>query len=641
MSLLILSNQQEEYDVKQTGIAGSEIPTDTGIQKPWNFTNRLTNAQIIPRNSRIAVQSCKIQRAPTFSVKGDTSFAVYLGLPTDAGTKYSISQGNSAPIQVILKQGSYTYDQFASLIQNALNDAISHPDYYNNVIVSPHFDGTTDEFAGFTYDFASQGKSNVLDVKDTLTDWGIAHPNTSAGNVAISVVDGNTQVRRTSADTDGSVYRCAVVCEQHPISALDKECIMDLFHSNYNSTGDYHYAAQGGLTRPKVDYGLHGKNYAPPWFKFNSNKKIPHRDLYADYSVDWAPKHDGTWVLRVHQVVADPTDKHTTTAEIAYWTGSGRVSAHITETDMYSEGSAGYGGRFKWHIQGEKIELFIASYDAEGEFSAWVLLCGLITDTLSNNFVPINQNKWVLYPQIALAKNGHIALIDKFESAPMPKSKAYGMKINAYDEDMWELDTRSSQEAGNTASKIIQGLDATTESVAWAIALVLAKSSPEDFTKKGVYESRFGGAHIGSNLGFRRASFKSSLQDGTAKQVDRTTGATAPSPCWILTSVGVPTSEASSMFIKCPTLSAKNLNYCKTLPSQILQHIPRFTDGAKNFGNLWWESNQLVYTRLKNAEPISLNDLTIQLVDKNERECKDLVGETIIVLHIDEDMGAN
>ena len=95
------------------------------------------------------------------------------------------------------------------------------------------------------------------------------------------------------------------------------------------------------------------------------------------------------------------------------------------------------------------------------------------------------------------------------------------------------------------------------------------------------------------------------------------------------------------MFVKCPSLTAKNINYSKTLPSQILQHIPRFTSDGKSSGNMWWESNQLVYTRLKNAEPISLNDLTIQLVDKNERECKDLVGETIICLHIDEDLGGN
>ncbi len=642
MSLLILSNQQEEYDIKQTGVAGSEIHTDTGLQKPYNFTNRLTNAQIIPRNSRIAVQSCKINRAPTFSIKGDTSLAVYLGLPTDGATKYSISEGNSTPIQVYLKQGSYTYDTMATLLQDALNDAMVHPDYYNNVIVSPKFDDTTDAFAGFTYDFASQGKSNVVDKKADLATWGLAHPSTNAENVSISVVDGKTQIARTSTPTDGSVYRCSVVCEEHPISFLDKECWMDLFHSNYLAMGSYQHAVQGGLTRPKVDYGKHGKNYAPPWYHFSPNKKLPHRDIYCDYSVDWARKANGTWCLNVQQVVADPTIKHTTSAEIAYWTGEGRVSAQITEADMYdgTANTAGYGGRFKWVLSGEKINLYIADYNDDGTFNEWVFLCGL-DDTLSNNFVPINQNKWVLYPQIGLAKNGAVALIEKYESAPMPKSKAYGMKINSYDEDMWECDTRSSQEAGNTSNKVFQGLDATEESVDWAIAMIFAKTSPDNFTKKGVYQSKYGGANIGAKLGFKRASFKSSMQDGTAKQVDRSTGATAPAPCWVISSVGVPISESSSMFIKCPTLSAKNLNYCKTLPSQILQHIPRFTNDDKVFGNMFWESNQLVYTRLKNAEPLSLNDLTIMLVDKNERECKDLIGETIVCLHIDEDMGGN
>ena len=644
MSLLILSNRQEEYDVKQTGVAGSEVPTDTGIQKPYNFTNRLTNAQIIPRNSRIAVQSCKINKEETFSLKDATSFAIYLGEPVDATDpeeEISISETNSTPIQVILKQGVYSYDQMAEEIQRALNEALAHPDYYNNVLITPHFD-SNDIFAGFRYDFCSKGASNASDQVLNLTTWGAAHPDTLTTSANITTTDGKLSIVRSESITNGSVYRCSLVCEDHPISALNKEFIVDLFHTNYLEQGSYDFSCFVGLTRPKVDYGLHGKNYAPPWFRFSSNTGIPHRSVYCDYSVHWAPKADGTWVLRVHNVQYDPTTKHTTTGEIAYWTGSGRVSSHIVVGDLYNAAteSAGYGGRFKWVVRGEKLDLFIASYDSAGEFSEWTLLCGLASDDLSNNFVPINQNKWVLYPQIGLVKNTHQAYIEKFESAPMPKTASYGMKINAYDEDMWGLDSRSQQEAGNTANKMISGLDTTAESGAWAYALIF-KKLPDNFTKKGVYQSKYGGSYVAGKLGFKNSTFRSSIADGNSKRVDRTTSELAPAPCWIITSAQPPLSESSSMFVKCPSLTAKNINYSKTLPSQILQHIPRFTSDGKSSGNMWWESNQLVYTRLKNAEPISLNDLTIQLVDKNERECKDLVGETIICLHIDEDLGGN
>ena len=644
MSLLILSNRQEEYDVKQTGVAGTEIPTDTGIQKPYHFTNRLTNAQIIPRNSRIAVQSVKINKEETFSLKDATSFAIYLGEPVDATdpeNEISISDTNSTPIQVVLKQGVYSYDQMAEEIQRALNEALAHPDYYDNVLVSPHFD-SDDKFDGFKYDFCSKGDSNVSDEVLNLSTWGAAHPSTASNSADITTGDGKLSIVRSENPTDGQVSRCSLVCEDHPISALNKEFIVDLFHSNYLEQESYDFACYAGLTRPKVDYGKHGKNYAPPWFQFSSNTGIPHRNVYCDYSVHWAPKADGTWVLRVHQVLYNPTTKHTTTAEIAYWTGAGRVSSHIVVGDLYdaSAETAGYGGRFKWVVKGECIDLFIAKYDASGDFDEWTLVCGLNADTLSNNFVPINQNKWVLYPQIGLAKNTHQCFIEKFESAPMPKTASYGMKINAYDVDMWGVDARSSQEAGNTANKKISKLDSTNESVAWAYALMF-KKLPDHFTKKGVYQSKYGGSYVGGKLGFGNSTFRSSIADGTSKRVDRTTGETAPAPCWILNSAHPPNSESSSMFVKCPTLSAKNINYSKTLPSQILQHIPRFTNDGKNSGNMWWESNQLVYTRLKNAEPISLNDLTIQLVDKNERECKDLIGETIVCLHIDEDMGGN
>jgi hypothetical protein len=64
--------------------------------------------------------------------------------------------------------------------------------------------------------------------------------------------------------------------------------------------------------------------------------------------------------------------------------------------------------------------------------------------------------------------------------------------------------------------------------------------------------------------------------------------------------------------------------------------IPRFTNDGKQFGDLFFEVAEKTYIDLNNTETFVLNQLQVQIVDKNERVVDDLHGDTIVVFHIRE-----
>ena len=66
----------------------------------------------------------------------------------------------------------------------------------------------------------------------------------------------------------------------------------------------------------------------------------------------------------------------------------------------------------------------------------------------------------------------------------------------------------------------------------------------------------------------------------------------------------------------------------------MLYHIPRFTNDGRQFGDLFFEVGDRTYVDLNNTDTFMLNQLQVQITDKNERIVDDLVGDTIVVFHI-------
>ena len=90
-----------------------------------------------------------------------------------------------------------------------------------------------------------------------------------------------------------------------------------------------------------------------------------------------------------------------------------------------------------------------------------------------------------------------------------------------------------------------------------------------------------------------------------------------------------------SLFVRVSSTAHNSYNGCKESMSKILWTIPRFDARGEDSGALFFEPHERLYIDLENnAGNQMINNMQIQIVDINEREATDLVGNTIVVLHI-------
>ena len=94
-------------------------------------------------------------------------------------------------------------------------------------------------------------------------------------------------------------------------------------------------------------------------------------------------------------------------------------------------------------------------------------------------------------------------------------------------------------------------------------------------------------------------------------------------------------SDYGSMFVRLDNFTQTTYNGGTGRPSKILYHMPRFDSSNRDIGNsLYFEPHERSYIKFNNAEKLVLNELNISFCDNKERLIEDLVGQSIVVLHI-------
>ena len=145
-------------------------------------------------------------------------------------------------------------------------------------------------------------------------------------------------------------------------------------------------------------------------------------------------------------------------------------------------------------------------------------------------------------------------------------------------------------------------------------------------------------------LGFANTSFVGqTLMGQSYLYADRPTQATSAPPTntpgaffgWYVGSTSVPKySDSSAVFVRCPTLTHQSYNFGKGIPSKIISTIPKSViDSSTSYGEGFFAPNELTYLTLNNTETLNFNDLSIELVDKNERILDVFERNTTITLH--------
>ena len=108
---------------------------------------------------------------------------------------------------------------------------------------------------------------------------------------------------------------------------------------------------------------------------------------------------------------------------------------------------------------------------------------------------------------------------------------------------------------------------------------------------------------------------------------------------WIFNSSSPPVAINSTAFVRIPSLTHQSYNFCKSLPSKILWQIPKFTPDGRSTGSMYFTNPAPIYLDLRNPNPLTLQQLDVDIVDKNEKFCEELSGATTITLHFREKQG--
>ena len=101
-----------------------------------------------------------------------------------------------------------------------------------------------------------------------------------------------------------------------------------------------------------------------------------------------------------------------------------------------------------------------------------------------------------------------------------------------------------------------------------------------------------------------------------------------------LDSTNVPVSTTTkSIFVRLENFAQTSVNAGNGNKSSIIAHIPSLDDRE---GKLFYEPNNLMYLDLKNTNELKVNSFDISFVYADESYCKNLIGTSIVMLHIRE-----
>ena len=644
MSLLITSNETND---------GGNAPVNVGINRPYDYINNFSQPLNIPANSKIAVQSVKINKEGGIQInQANAQFGLYFGdktlnadgdIPMDYYTetiKYTRMNywGN--------KNQTFTIDEFAKQLEIACNNATFNPALQSSALtgggatVSVLRDATTNDFEGYTTTFT---QSTSASLTNNISD--------------MDFVDGTTQTEYIGGGTwnggagtitqDNATGSCYMIGKGGPISNQN-----GVFTVSFKNAGPEWIV---GLSR-YADIGADLEDQSPIYWAFGGEGGMS--DVYFDYSIcSVLDEDDGKYYLRVfettggHDYNAPGQFINTEEEEFEYWdVGIPATTGALTgPIEIFTE-SASYTvakiSKITFKVSNEKIVLDIASDD---DTSASYTLANGAQSAKINNLTPCNANRKFLYPKVCMPRDayGDYLTVETWNGDP-PDGFIYGDKrdsVGAYpnrgsvipnDHDWWcklywtgiggqfeygqSLDSRYMMIPDNTTggpaangSYTQHGINASG-GLAGDFVLVLANVESMGWKPSAQLNA-------GSLLGF---SGFSTVDASTKVNLIQTFESTTIPPMV----------STNSLFVRLNNFTQTSFNCMTGSPSKILYHLPRFTNSGEEFGGLFFEPSEKVYVALNNPAPLVINDLSISVVNVNETLANNLTGKTVVCFHI-------
>jgi hypothetical protein len=663
MSYILCSNIENEDKISKGG-----------FEDPATFTNFFKSPLIIEPNSEIAVESVKLDRQEEWSVQKDDTFFVYWGPEQNDTTSLTSGGSTKNGVRVKIKEGSYTSEGFARALQFALNRAPMSPEVYGGFQVSAKQDATSLKFSGYNFTLNALGDGE--DIREDLveTDFREANAGTvrhnanpvTSGTPAFAY-DSATQTLSCNVDQDPDAIffpknsnafpnpidpnrmrsTCAVRLTNKPLSAIN-----GIFEVNV-SGATAHDGWCLGLSRPTTPYWrngfptiITGRGYGETAGNRNSRSQL----CYMDFWIQYNPLEDGK--LQVYQWKYNPGFNSWSVVELKYY----QAGANSSYNAIIDTAGMANVQRVKWKLEGNELKLYLVAPDSTETYLVDSAQTG--QSKRKYNFPPTHNSTETLLPTFQMLDDSQTFVITEYHGrsptgwkpvseintdAPAPRYFPIDDNMIVAGSDWYSnAEVRGGNELRYNQirpSILFSDDDASTytyynpvDSVLSAYNFVII-SGPEvrdpaldDFSQYlYVIPLPENEANMSKPLGFGKWSVVEYSVFGD--------GETTPN-VYIIESIEVATYTVHSAFIRINDLPIQTFNGNTSSRSNIVYHIPRFTNDGRQFGELYFQAPEKTYIKLNNTDKIMLSQMKIDVVARNERIVKDLTGATVVMLHI-------
>ena len=613
MSLVICSNNAQDGTISRQA---------DSIDEAFSFRNTLSSTYNIPRDSQVALQSCKvnIDGRMTFS-RNNHRLYQYFGekLNLDGTTSPQSDDTTSHPLLLHLTQDS-TKDSveelapadFANRLSERLNETIYHPNVKNQISAEVLRNASSLDFKGFKiiYDQINTGgvqnkpATNFLQwyredgVYDGTTPTFAYDPSThifQRGDIAESVLSMGTGIDKPLS-CNGS-FAVNLSSATSDVQANGSECEWVV-----------------GLSRWVNNVDMQGYKNPRYYSKYDNWGGL---GLSEQPYVDFGVARNLQGQLVVFQSSYSSTSNATYLSEVEYWNNA---SSEYTSLSDRLDLTGGQYTSVRFTTKGEQMKLEI--YDAKNGPEWKTVVDYLSTTSKSSMFKPINQSCWCLHPVLMVGSDNttnqrgkmHIGWftgvsIDGYD--PKVKNKGGWFEtmelLNRSGGYCLNVESRKWNEPTDSLAYAQKGLNGSG-GVAYNNVLILQQSE--------IYKPSFG-ANATQILGFNRGVVDTAVSV-VGSQVT-------------FESVSTPDLTSSmSLFVRLNNLGQNVMNAFTGNNSRILSHL---CDLETQSGRKTYEPNELIWLDLNNPADMNITEFDISFTYINEQYARILCGQSIVCLY--------
>ena len=651
MSLVITSNTPK-----------NDVGTLTdGINRAYSYTNHLQGTLEIKKDSQIAVQSVKINKSGNVMLnESNTKFGFYYGRqenewiggypdpddPTVIQTSDIFNNSLMIPAFIVGEEDrqrnfSMPTDIIAERIQNSFNKVTNCPNLCQTVgiasgvenpgtLVTAKRDNTGQGFTGFKIDIQETLNASCVLTSTTWKNFG------EGEGADAPVVSGPGFVITNPSTTE----EICVVGTQYPLSLNGGRFNCSL-GTHVPTPGDLIFDFSIGLSRCN---GLEDVNTIEASGVFGTQEpnywdNRGTSEIFFDWRIasveSTLPDHLGRHEIRVYHSVclADgdgtPGNNGTfTEVEFEYWNdkdgprapfdGNGN-NGMIWEDEEFEA--------VKFHIRNERVEII-----CEGSAGNKIICTGVQGGGDSGGdqtMKPVCPTTRWLFPKMILSPTKEFQVME-WNGVPV-KDFEYGLcqNLNWYTQRTCDGDPTECQELDEELVYEYQSDDTLVVSDLFYNQYGLVGNFMDyELRLVTAPHYRYYLGQIGLNsqfiLGFQRNTNAPPISGDLGVAQNK-----------VFQSSSVPDLVSKqSIFIRIKNLPINSANFSKSAMSNILYHVPTFSNSGAETGSLHFEPNEMVYLNLNNTEPIYISTMEVDLVYGDETLCVDLSGKSVVVFHV-------